>query len=610
MQAKVHIAEVDYYYCLYYPPSQPFRPPPGPKQAVKSSTATRRHRQEFWDLVQQHMSDGTLRVLEQEWARANAGSQNAQQGQFEATSTTAQLFRRAENTEGTSEIHSLALAGADDVDSHASDDSDEDEDGGEGYGEYDYDESDDEDDDEAEESDYENKDSEQMMLNLNGAEQGSRKHHEVNAKTETGATSPGRSEAPGPVKEFSKNAGSASVSEEGETKDTDQNDAGDALMEYSNSNGFQATIAGPVHLSKNLRKLSVLAELSAESLNSQLRYFYPGKASAEVDLQQPTRCLNCGDVEHESDSCQTLRCQHCNARAKHLTVLCPKKAKCSKCREGGHTEDTCPYKLKRVTKEEITCDICLLNGHLEQDCELIWRTSGKPWDFDASQHKIELFCYECGNQGHLGNDCSSRQPGKSLGSSTWTLLRNFDVSVGFEAHPRQPARPKYPVKKDELKIRGRAQKQPTNRSSNTGQDEAGFLHPRRQPQPSQSGRIQIAPVNAQRVDRPQHRGFTPINQSGATYNARWREDQSSYSYQSTSSTSGRQDNYRQYPGDSRRSTYPHRYRSRSRSPPREDRRQYQRNAPFRNYPPAPGTTQDVYHPMPSAAQKAWTKHRL
>ena len=413
----------------------------------------------------------------------------------------------------------------------------------------------------------------------------------------------------------------ASISDtEGEDSSMDsegQSEDGDAMMQYSNS---EQTIAeegeqskGPVAVPPK-PTARVLADLSPYDLNAQLRYFHTTKVREEVDGQTPVRCLVCAKEGHMAGLCEDLTCSTCGAFNRHTTQACPKNAKCGKCREQGHEERYCPYKLKRLAEHEIVCDLCQRAGHFEDDCELVWRTSGRPWESDLMHANIQLCCYECGHSGHLGNDCPSRRPNKKLGTSTW------DSEMGSISIKSMR----------EIKIKGKATRQDPINLDDSDDDRANFYRPRIPlPQSVRKGQIRIItgrrdlPVyEPSKNDRSahadhRHRSFTPINESYGNDKAR-RPYQD---YRDRGKENGRAvdgPDYATGHNDLRYRDYRHSGR-RSRSPPYRDHEgdaggsswPQPRPAP-RAEPPdrRPRAHADVYRPMPSAAQNAWARRRL
>lgn len=396
-----------------------------------------------------------------------------------------------------------------------------------------------------------------------------------------------------------------------------QSEDGDAIVQYSNSEQIAAdeaesnkkTIAVPPS-----RTARILAELSPHDLNAQLRYFHTTKVPEEVDRETSVRCLVCARAGHMAALCEVLTCSTCGAFNQHTTQACPNNAKCGRCREQGHDERGCPYKLKKIPGHELVCGLCQRNGHIEEDCELIWRTAGRPWESDLAHAHVRLSCYECGRSGHLGNNCLSRRPDKSMGTSTW------DANMG-----------RVSIKLTrEIKIKGKATQQDTTNIDDSDDDQANFYRPRISvPEPVRKGQIRIvtdrreSPVyEPTRNDRQtyvdhRHRSFTPINKSYSQDQAiqdhqqyqdggrgNWRvvngpdyatgHNDLRYNQHRLSERRSRSPAYRDHGGHTGESSWP---------PPRPaPRAEYQDRRP----PADP----NVYRPMPSAAQNAWIRRRV
>ena len=368
----------------------------------------------------------------------------------------------------------------------------------------------------------------------------------------------------------------------------------DEMIEYSNSEqvpnyeGHQAQ----ANIATSNCNARILADLNPQQLNAQLRYFYVTKTSQEVDRNAPVRCLVCAQYGHMAEACQSLTCTACGAYNQHITQKCPKSAKCSKCREPGHDRLDCPYKLKNIAQAEIVCELCQRNGHTEEDCELLWRTSGRPWDSNLSHGNLRLSCYECGRSGHLGNGCPSRRPGKLLGTSSWGVGKGQVLNKSG----------------DGISIKGRAHHDPID--VDESEDELAKFRRPKVPKLGPKGKIQINtalinpmlsqppasqwnPVNepyrdirATETRRPQYENDAPGNWHSTRRSGYDTPQESNYraSYQRSLSPEPR-DRLRDHRID--------RYRP---AEPREERR------PVRGAP--------LYRPMPSAARNQWKRHRL
>ncbi len=342
----------------------------------------------------------------------------------------------------------------------------------------------------------------------------------------------------------------------------------------------------------DIKAARTLADLNGHDLDVQLRYFHITKIITEIDRQTPVRCLVCSSEGHMAGVCDQLICSVCDAFNHHTTQNCPSIARCSKCRELGHDKEHCLYKLKNMVQNEIVCDLCQRHGHIEEVCELQWRTSGRPWEFNPELCSVRLSCYECGRPGHLGNDCPTRRPGKQLGSSSWG---SGDNQISIKS-------------KGEISIKGTARHDPIDVDKGYEEMSGAFIRPK-VPEPVRKGKIQIKTGPRPPFDdRGPYSGWNPVN---ATY-IKGGANESSYSryrdngredWQAASDRPG----YRSYGHSS----------GRSRSP--EYGGHDSQNYSDRYKPPAPRQTHqasrpqpgaDVYRPMPSSALNAWSRHRV
>jgi len=280
------------------------------------------------------------------------------------------------------------------------------------------------------------------------------------------------------------------------TKCAEEEQQTDAMMIYSTSNPDEYTHSYSRSDNSVLERpsLQILADLDPDELKEQLKYFYAVKVPKGIDLNDPVRCLTCSKEGHITSVCPSLVCQSCQKVKDHFTRDCPKNRRCEKCRNKGHDKENCPYKLSHLDGSEIECDLCQRTGHTEAECELQWRTSGRPWESDINAADMIFYCYECGRSSHLGNDCPSRNPRKAMGTSTWS----GKVPKGLPIRGGQSFR-------NGLAIKGRAQ-QKNSGDRESEDDPSDFIRPRIIP-PTRRGEIQVLG----RSSMPK-----PDNQSGVT----------------------------------------------------------------------------------------------
>lgn len=571
-QERLHIAEVDYHYCLHFPQDQLFRPPPGPRpEPFKKSkySAIRLERQRIWDLVDTHLREGSLALLEE------TVSDRRQLRTAGAAQSTADRLMTPDKALTVSATPS-SERGLEEATS------------GDG-----------------------------VMINIyDGIQEDvfSRRPSMVEESGEEGELLPPTSQDDEERPQPEHTTRGASEDENHHLRRVNSGDGdGDAMMSYADSNGFERRIVTPeLAQAKSSFQTSVraLSELNPEELKMQLQYFHTGKSLSDVDETLPIKCVACGCGDHEAGKCELLNCRNCGAHKAHLTGLCPVNAKCSKCRESGHDSLSCHYKLKTLAADEIICDLCQQRGHVEEDCELTWRTSGSPWTFDPSLYIVRFSCYECGRSGHLGNDCPSRRPGKSLGTSCWTACQKFSVPARSEEKFALPAGPKRIRGGGEMRIRGKAQSQQRPTLQEKNDEELEFLGSKRIRQTGPPTPIKINSLGNHKVDyggprRPPSsiHGQTESN----TSRSRLRDNSA---HETGSSVPRSLDTFHNATDDSRWRGRRVGGRSRSRSPARRDH-----GANYGHYTqPAsrkiPEANQGVYRPMPGAAQRAWNKHRF
>ncbi|KAG1779713.1 hypothetical protein EV702DRAFT_1086173 [Suillus placidus] len=160
-----------------------------------------------------------------------------------------------------------------------------------------------------------------------------------------------------------------------------------------------------------------------------VRYF--DTEAEEAAHAKPSRfvCKNCGaEGEHKTYECPIQVCLTCGARDEHSTRSCPISKTCYTCGMKGHINKTCPNRFSRsrpVAERVDCCGRCASEAHKMNECPTLWRIYQYVADEDRlkimqtreEKNKLglgkggegyiasELYCYNCGNPGHLGDDC-------------------------------------------------------------------------------------------------------------------------------------------------------------------------------------------------------------
>lgn len=415
------------------------------------------------------------------------------------------------------------------------------------------------------------------------------------SEQESGEVSDNTSHAPNNDEDVNATANSSC---NGSSEDN-EDEYGDAMMEYARSDAVAKGLEGnnddPESIITPKIQPRTLAELDPEELKAQLRYFHIAKRPDNVDHNKLVGCLICAHLGHMAEVCVNLTCTTCGTHGDHSSQHCPQKKRCPKCRELGHIVLECPYKLKNLAPGEIVCDLCQRNGHHEEDCELIWRTSGRPWESDLTNKGVRLSCYECGRSGHLGNDCPNRRPGKPVGTSTWSSNSNGQFTIKSQG---------------EVTIKGRAQQQRSMMIDDSDDDQANFYRPRI-PEPARKGQIRIMTRGNQNLDDRHPDLYT----SGAKpYRDDGIANSRSGGYWDNSRDNDQGQN-RSRPGERRSLSprysepYPGRSNSNMKMPPRKLQERPPPRGGGNQGRYRGGTDGGHYRPMPSAAQNAWSRHR-
>lgn len=217
--------------------------------------------------------------------------------------------------------------------------------------------------------------------------------------------------------------------------------------------------------------LDTLIPSSDDDIEQQ-RIYFPG-ADTGTDM-----CLFCAGKGHRAAKCPALDCSHCGGR--HHILACPAMERCGKCRQLGHGASSCQEKLKLTQSDGLCCALCLEPGHLERNCDLVWRSFAPPSDVIKKVRQLPVYCYSCGAKGHYGPECvmrNSRGP-RATGDKTWSR-QNHDKFVDAKSSEMPISWPSdSPAGNERLRIRGRARVTQGNHIYFTDSDEDDeFIRP-------------------------------------------------------------------------------------------------------------------------------------
>ncbi|TFK55680.1 hypothetical protein OE88DRAFT_1804497 [Heliocybe sulcata] len=199
-----------------------------------------------------------------------------------------------------------------------------------------------------------------------------------------------------------------------------------------------------------------------------VRYFEEGR---EDTKQKRVVCKNCGkEGDHKTWECPVQICLTCGARDEHSTRGCPISKTCFNCGMKGHINKTCPQRFSRRGAQMSSyddCDRCGSARHRTNECPTLWRMYQYVSDAerDAILHGREEksalslgdggegyiatdeWCYNCGNPGHLGDDCRDpptppERPNEPSAFGSYNIMSgpfydaNFPASKGKARPPR------------------------------------------------------------------------------------------------------------------------------------------------------------------------------
>ncbi|KAL8761202.1 MAG: hypothetical protein Q9184_002665 [Pyrenodesmia sp. 2 TL-2023] len=355
----------------------------------------------------------------------------------------------------------------------------------------------------------------------------------------------------------------------------------DAMMDYANADAPDGDLSqrhAPSADQSHPPRPGILAQLEQKDFELQLQYFHVGKARPGVDLNEPVRCLVCTAKGHMAAECEKLNCNRCGEQKSHSTWNCPLISQTER------------------SYASAICGMCDRPGHITTDCELRWRTSGRPWDSNVEDKTIRFECYECGRSGHLGNDCPSRRPGKPKGSSSWSYHR----------HPRQTE-----AATQGISIKGRAQQQQRKQQpiliGDSDDDEANFYRPKISAPTARPGQIRIMAGNGRNPGRLESYNQLTFN-NNRQHDERFGDRRRSVSPRRIDFTPPESRSPLKFGRANTESAY--RYAPTHQQPPlpRGPPPYRRRSPPLPVEAPQPRAA-PAYRPLPSSAKQAWTQFR-
>ncbi|TPX68027.1 hypothetical protein SpCBS45565_g03403 [Spizellomyces sp. 'palustris'] len=114
-------------------------------------------------------------------------------------------------------------------------------------------------------------------------------------------------------------------------------------------------------------------------------------------------CLFCRKTGHTAKSCPEKETACFLCKADHEPLKCPLADVCYRCWRRGHQ-----YKDCDASRDDRDCAFCN-EHHRVMECPGVWRqyiytalSSSKSVPHERDAH---IFCYECGLEGHFGDDC-------------------------------------------------------------------------------------------------------------------------------------------------------------------------------------------------------------
>lgn len=239
------------------------------------------------------------------------------------------------------------------------------------------------------------------------------------------------------------------------------------LAPRSNRNAtLQSNMTSPMFQIDARRGSRILADLNPEELEKQIKYTLFHLPRDQIDLSRPVVCTACLNEGHTDEICPGLLCPRCGAHTKHSTRLCPKHARCSKCRDRGHDIASCRSKLKITNPEP--CDFCGGADHDEVSC--VQRFFPAQTEPPGGDLQLWISCAQCGSKDHLAGDCPIRgsRPAAAWSLRAYTRYNIVNLNLQTGAQAREKEAENKGIRPEGMQIKGRGALA-TNKYSKRGQ---------------------------------------------------------------------------------------------------------------------------------------------
>ena len=182
---------------------------------------------------------------------------------------------------------------------------------------------------------------------------------------------------------------------------------------------------------------TTMSQLDSKERTLQSRYW---GLSNDTDK---ARCTSCALEGHVSWNCPSQKCDKCHAFQQHSSDACPAYQVCTKCRERGHQKEQCPSKLSMTSADGFVCHRCNQNGHVEEVCSSLWRSYIPFESRDITKvDRLLISCYQCGLNGHWGDDCKVIPKRKTLSNTNDVFSAksaNTYLSTPMDLHGHPPS---------------------------------------------------------------------------------------------------------------------------------------------------------------------------